>query len=186
MAYLRVGVQRCVDGEVQAAGGKFLGGLAALAQKAFDQHRRRQAAQALEQRWQDHRFGKVGHADAEGLVGLLRVEDAAFLHRGAQQCQGIAHRADDVLRHGRGHHALRGTHEQRVVEGFAQPRKGVGHCRLGDADDLPGAGQVGFGIDRIEHDEQVEVDLAEVHGRRSLLELLADHISVMNVYTRGK
>lgn len=170
----------------RAAGGQFLGGLAALAQEAFDQYRRCQAAQALEQRRQDDRLGQVGHADAESLVGLLRVEDAAFLHRSAQQRQGVAHRADDVLRHGRGHHALRGAHEQRVVEGFAQPRKGVGHRRLGDADNLPGAGQVGFGVDRIEHDEQVEVDLAEVHGRRSLLELSADHISVMNVYTRGK
>ncbi|MNH00354.1 hypothetical protein D3C79_595440 [compost metagenome] len=186
VAHLRVGVQWRVDGKVQAAGREFLGGLAALAQEAFDHDCRRQAAQALEQRRQDDRLGQVGHADAEGLVGLLRVERAAFLHRSPQQRQRVAHRADDVLRHGCGHHALRGTHEQRVIEGFAQARQGIGHCRLGNADDLPGAGQVGFGVDRIEHDEQVEVDLAEVHGRRSLLELSADHISVMNVYTRGK
>lgn len=44
-----------------------------------------------------------------------------------------------------------------------QARQGVGHCRLGDADDLPGAGQVGFGVDRIEDDEKVEVDLAQIH-----------------------
>ena len=84
VAHLRVGVQGGVDGEIQAAGGEFLGGLAALAQKALDQHRWRQAAQTLEQRRQNDRFGQVGHADAEGLVGLLRVENAAFLHRRAQ------------------------------------------------------------------------------------------------------
>ena len=59
------------------------------------------------------------------------------------------------------------AHEQRVVEGLAQAGKGVGYGWLGDADDLPGAGQVGFGIDRIEHDEQVQVDFVQVHGTGS-------------------
>ncbi len=132
-------------------------------------HRRRQTAQALEQRRQDHRLGEVGHADAVGLVRLRRVEDTAFLHRHSQQRQRVAHRADDVLRHRRGRHALSGAHEQRVVEGLAQARQGVGHRRLGDADDLPGAGQVGFGVDRVEDDEKVEVDLAQIHYAALLL-----------------
>ncbi|MNT06082.1 hypothetical protein D3C72_1407340 [compost metagenome] len=184
VAYLRIGIEGRIDGKVQAPGGKFLGGLSALAQKAFDHHRRGQAAQALEQRWQDHRLGEVCHADAKRLVRLQWVEDSAFLHRHPQQRQGIAHRADDVLCHGRGHHALSGAHEQRVVEGLAQPRQGVGNRRLGNADNLPGTGQVGFGVDGIEDDEQIQVDLAQVHGRCSLLVLWVDHILVMNVYTR--
>ena len=32
---------------------------------------------------------------------------------------------------------------------------------------LPGTGQVGFGVDRIENDEQIQVDLVQVHGHRS-------------------
>ncbi|MNR19397.1 hypothetical protein D3C85_1361860 [compost metagenome] len=59
---------------------------------------------------------------------------------------------------------------------------------MSDADDLPGTGQVGFGVDGIEDDEEVQVDLAQVHGLRSCCVFLAvvsvDHISVMNVYTR--
>ncbi|MCY1416692.1 hypothetical protein D9M71_322080 [compost metagenome] len=83
VTHLRVGVERRIDRKVQAAGRQFLGGLAAFGQKTLDDHRRRQAAQALEQRRQDHRFGEVGHADAIGLDRLLRVENAAFLHRHA-------------------------------------------------------------------------------------------------------
>ncbi|MCY1177661.1 hypothetical protein D9M73_179770 [compost metagenome] len=80
-----------------------------------------------------------------------------------------------------------GAHEQRVVEGFAQSGQGVGHRGLSDADDLPGSGQVGFGVDGIEDDEEVQVDLAQIHGLRSCCVFAvasADHISVMNVYTR--
>jgi len=119
----------------------------------------------LEQGREDHRLGEVGHADAEGLVRLQRVEGAAFLYRHAQQLQCIAHRADDVLRHRGRHHALCGAHEQRVVEGLAQARQGIGNSGLGDADNLSGAGQVGFGVDGIEDDKQVEIDLVQVHVR---------------------
>ena len=153
VAHLRVGVERCIHGEIQAAGGQFLGRLAAFGQHALDLHVRCQAAQALEQRRQHHRLGEVGHADAERLVRLRRAEGPAFLHRHPQQLQRIAHRADDVLRHWRRHHALRGAHEQRIVEGFAQAGKGVGNRGLGDADDLPGACQVRFGVDGVEDDE---------------------------------
>ncbi|MCY1413867.1 hypothetical protein D9M71_293040 [compost metagenome] len=169
VAYLRIGVQWCVHGEVEAAGGQFGGHLPAPGEEALDVHVRRLPAQALEQQRQDDGLGEVGHADAVGLVRLGGGEGAAFLHRHAQQLQGVAHRADDVLRHRRRHHALRRTHEQRIVEGFAQAGEGVGDGGLGDADDLPGTGQVGFGIDRVEHDEQVEVDFTEVHAAAPLV-----------------
>ncbi|MNN75038.1 hypothetical protein D3C81_1913050 [compost metagenome] len=48
VTHLRVGVERCVHREVEASGRQFLGGFAAFGQEAFDDHRRRQAAQALE------------------------------------------------------------------------------------------------------------------------------------------
>ncbi|MNN46104.1 hypothetical protein D3C81_1604700 [compost metagenome] len=84
VAHLRVGVERGIDGKVQAPGSQFLGGLTALAEKTLDDYRWRQAAQALEQRRQNHRLGEVGHADAKGLVRLQGIEDAAFLHRHTQ------------------------------------------------------------------------------------------------------
>ncbi|MCY1359365.1 hypothetical protein D9M69_459330 [compost metagenome] len=184
VTHLRVGVERRVHGEVQAPGGQLLGGLATFGQETLDLHGWRQAPQALEQRRQDHRLGEVGHADAIGLVRLGRVEGAAFLHRYPQQLQGIAHRADDVLRHGRGHHALGGAHEQRVVEGLAQAGEGVGNGGLGDADDLAGAGQVGLGVDGVEDDEEIEVYLVQIHAGRAPrgLFLSVGHISVMNVH----
>lgn len=116
-----------------------------------------------------------------GLKVLLSCTDTP------QQLQRIAHRADDVLRHRRRHHALGGAHEQRIVERLAQAGKGVGNSGLGDADDLPGTGQVGLGVDGIEDDEKIQIDLVQVHccALRRVSEF-ADHISVMNVYTRGK
>ena len=59
-----------VDGKIDASGRQFLGGFPTFGQKALDLHRRCLAAQTLEQRRQDHRLDQVGHADAEGLVGL--------------------------------------------------------------------------------------------------------------------
>jgi len=100
---------------------------------------------------------------------LQGVEGAAFLHRNTQQRQGTAHRADDVLCHGGGHHALGGAHEQRVIEALAQSRQGIGHGWLGDADNLPGAGQVGFGVDGVEDDKQIEIDLVQVHDALALV-----------------
>ncbi|MNF92489.1 hypothetical protein D3C84_751350 [compost metagenome] len=169
VTHLRVGVEWRIHREIEATGCQLFGGFPAFGQEAFDDHRRRQAAQALEQWRQDHRFGEVGHADAIGLDRLLRVENAAFLHRHAQQRERVAHRADDVLRHGRGHHALGGAYEQRVVEGLAQPGQSVRHRWLGNAHNLPGAGQVGFGVDRVEDDEKVEIDLAQIHYAALLL-----------------
>ncbi len=190
MTHLRVGVERRVHGKIQAAGGQLLGGFTAFGEETFDHHGRRQAAQALEQQRQNHCLGEVGHADAIGLGRLLRVENPAFLHRHPQQRQRVAHRADDVLRHRRGHHALGGAYEQRVVERLTQARQGIGHRRLGDADNLPGASQVGFGVDRVEDDKEVEIDLAQIHvvalivRWRFIKGSYADHISVMNVNTR--
>ncbi|MOA63607.1 hypothetical protein D3C78_1893880 [compost metagenome] len=43
VAHLRVGVERCIHGEVEAAGGQFLGGFTALGEEALDRHGRRQA-----------------------------------------------------------------------------------------------------------------------------------------------
>ncbi|GLK90839.1 hypothetical protein GCM10017655_39030 [Pseudomonas turukhanskensis] len=38
---------------------------------------------------------------------------------------------------------------------------------MGDTDNLPGAGQVGFGIDGVEDDKEVEIDLAQIHCQRA-------------------
>ena len=35
--------------------------------------------------------------------------------------------------------------------------EGVGNCWLGDVDDLSGTGQIGFGVDGVEDDEEVEI-----------------------------
>ena len=94
---------------------------------------------------------------------MIRIEAAAFLNGHAQQLQGVTHRGNDVLRHGCGDHALGGPDKQRIIEGLAQTGEGVAHCRLCDAYNLTGAGQIGFGINGIKYNEQVQVDFTEVH-----------------------
>ncbi|MDP1465708.1 hypothetical protein, partial [Klebsiella pneumoniae] len=42
---------------------------------------------------------------------------------------------------------------------------------------LPGAGQVGFGVDRVEDDKEVEVDLDQIHFVALLL--LGGHTSII-------
>jgi hypothetical protein len=58
----------------------------------------------------------------------------------------------------------------------------------GDADDLAGAGQIGFSVDGVKHNKKIEIDLAQVHccAPRAFLVVwnAPNHISVMNVNTR--
>ena len=163
VAHLGVGVERCIHGKIQAASGQLLGGFAAARQHAFNIH----VGAIRRRRWNSG--GKM-IASVRSVMLMRKVllawaglKDAAFLHGDAQLLQGIAYRADDVLRHWRGHHALGGAHKQRVIKGFAQARQGVGYGGLSNADDLPGAGQVGLGVDGIEDDKEVEIDLVEIH-----------------------
>ena len=55
-------------------------------------------------------------------------------------------------------HALRAAHEQLVLQALAQPREGIAERRLGEADAARRARHVALGHQRVEDDEQVEVD----------------------------
>src|SRR4029079_14978962 len=64
----------------------------------------------------------------------------------------------------RQHHLPADRHQQLVAEVVAQPRERTAHRRLAQIQPVPGPGHVPLGQQRIEGDEQVEVEEVQVHG----------------------
>ena len=63
---------------------------------------------------------------------------------------------------GRGAHALRGAGQELVAEQRAQAGEVVAHRRLAEPDAGRGAGDAALGQQRVEGDEQVEVEAAQI------------------------
>jgi hypothetical protein len=116
-----------------------------------------------EGRGQDHRGGVVEHQPEAGGGGG-RIEPV-LVQRALDLRQRPAHRPGEVEGPGRRAHALGPAHEQLVVEGPAQALQRVAHRRLAQAQPLAGARHVALAHDRVEHDEQLEVERVPVHGR---------------------
>jgi hypothetical protein len=61
-------------------------------------------------------------------------------------------------------HSCSRPHEQLVLEDVAQPCQRVAHGRLAQADAVRGAGHMQLLHERIQCNEQVEIDRSKVHG----------------------
>jgi hypothetical protein len=85
------------------------------------------------------------------------------LRRDVQRLQRVADAVRDALGEGGRLHAGARAHEERIVEVPPQPRERIAHRGLGDRQPVGRPGQVPLGVDGIEHDEQVQVDLREFH-----------------------
>ena len=103
---------------------------------------------------------KIDGGDLDGCL------DGCGLERGRQR-QGpgnIGERAVDrsgkLQRPGGRLHAAVAPHEQRVVEQAAQAVERLAHGRLAQPVALGGAGDVALRHQRVEHDQEVEVDRA--------------------------
>ncbi|MND65948.1 hypothetical protein D3C80_573340 [compost metagenome] len=94
----------------------------------------------------------------------LRVEDLLGTQPQLQQIQGLAHRAVEHLRMGGGRHAASGALEQGLAQLAAQPRQGVTHCGLAHVQARGGPRQVLLLHQGIEHQQQVQVDSAQIQG----------------------
>ena len=124
------------------------------------------ADQRRDQRRHEHGRGRVGHrqreaALVEGRLEPLRIEDLAQgLERGAHlRPPGLGLRGrHDAARHG---------DEQLVAGRLAQAPEGVADRRLGHRQLRRRPGDVALDHDGAEHAQQVEVERAEVHGRRA-------------------
>jgi hypothetical protein len=70
----------------------------------------------------------------------------------------------DLTRPRRGLHAGRGADEQLVRENTSEPRQGVAHRRLRQANAVGGTGDGALGHQRIERFQQIEVDGTDIHS----------------------
>ena len=110
-----------------------------------------------EGRHQKH-LGRVRDAEGEGEVGRGRIEGSRrrrdLLNLG--QCR--LHRPKERQRARRWPHAVGPPRQQLIREGGAQPRQGMAHRRLADADPSGRAGHAPLRQQRVEGDEQVEIE----------------------------
>ncbi|MNP27858.1 hypothetical protein D3C76_1207890 [compost metagenome] len=119
--------------------------------------------QLLQQRRQQHGLGKVVHRQAEAVVGP-GIEDLLGTQPQLQQVQRLAHRAIEHLGMRGGRHATGGALEQGLTQLAAQPRQGVAHRGLAHVQARGGPRQVLLLHQGLEHQQQVQVDSAQIQA----------------------
>jgi hypothetical protein len=71
---------------------------------------------------------------------------------------------NNLARQRRRRHDVLATHEQRIVEHQPQPGEGMADRWLGQVEARAGPADAALGVDRIEHHEQVQIDIRDMHG----------------------
>ncbi|MNP21487.1 hypothetical protein D3C76_1141060 [compost metagenome] len=112
----------------------------------------------LEQCIEQHRLQAIEAADAQQRIVLPRRGDHAQAL--AQGLQGGAHEVGQAVRDQRRGHAQAALDEQRIATQLTQAAQCVAHGRLRQAHHLGGTGDTALLIDRIEGEQQVQVELA--------------------------
>jgi multidrug efflux system membrane fusion protein len=106
----------------------------------------------------------VVHRDCEAALGRLRFEWGSAVKRGMQILQRRANRADKPLGVGCRLHALRGSDEQIVAQGAAQPPERMADRGLRHVQPSGGTGRAALLHDGIENHQQVEIECPPVHA----------------------
>ncbi|UGY13216.1 hypothetical protein HAP48_0032105 [Bradyrhizobium septentrionale] len=162
--HLRRERQQRIDRDIQRARGKLALQIVALAAHGRNLDQRRHRADPVDQRAQHWRLEIVAQADHEPLRRLRRIEAVGVGQRRLQAVERLAHRGDDLACQRRRRHHVVAAHEQRIVEHRAQPAQRMAHRGLCQIEAEAGPADAALGIDRVEHDEQVQVDVAYMHG----------------------
>ena len=105
---------------------------------------------------------EFGEADAEGSFGGRRIEGFALKHRRLNLRERHAHRIDERKRPRRGPHAVGAARQELVAEQRPEPPEIVTHRRLAETDARRGARDAPLGEQRIEGDQQVEVEPTQI------------------------
>ena len=103
---------------------------------------------------------RVGEADPEHPLGRRRVEVLALQHRRLDLGERHPHRIGKRERAGRRPHAFGAPGQQLVPEQRPEPREIVTHGRLAEPDAGSRARHAPLGEQRIEGDQQVQVEPA--------------------------
>src|SRR5262245_17145804 len=137
--------------------------LLALARHPADAHRRSQSLEPPPQRLHQNQIADLARGHGEialrvaGIEGLGRTQQA--LHAGENDVHG----GGKLLRLRRRNEALARAYEQLVGEDFAKLSKGMAYGWRASPKTLGGAGDARIHQQRVEDDEQVGVDLFQMH-----------------------
>jgi hypothetical protein len=107
-------------------------------------------------------FERIAQADAEHALGLGGVERRLRMQRLLQREQQRLDDARELERAGRRRHAVRGAHEQFVAQRHAQALERAAQRRLADEQALGRARDAAFVQQRVEHQQQVQVEPPEI------------------------
>ncbi|GMV75756.1 MAG: hypothetical protein AMXMBFR78_27060 [Rubrivivax sp.] len=132
-----------------------------------DAHPRRLAADGRHQRRQELVGADVAHVHDEAPLRARGVEAQAFAERGVELAQRGLDLARELVGARRRRDAAAAAHEERVAQRQPQPRQRVAHRRLAQAQRLRRAADAARGVHRREDVQQVEVELAYMHGADS-------------------
>ena len=158
------GQEEDVDGGVQGSHGEFGLELAAVGADGGDLDMGGLPGDALHECGQEGGFEHVAHGDGEFDLAGGGVEAGDLVEGDFQVAQGAAHGLDDAAGQGCGDHGLALALEQGVSEHFTQAGEGVADGGLGEVELAGGLGDAAFGVDGVQHHQEIEVHAVEMHG----------------------
>src|SRR5262249_26667959 len=153
-----------VESEVQRAAGQLDFDFAPLDAQRGQGDLRRGFSQKIGQARQDDGFHQLPEAEQKSPPRMRGIEVAVFVEIDLEDLQRLANIVNHVAAEGRRDHVGAFADKKRVLQQLAQPLERVAHRRLGELQLPAGTGQVAFPVDGLKHHEQVEIDLAEMHG----------------------
>ncbi len=124
-------------------------------------------AKRAHQRRDEVHLADIRHGDAEGARAAQRIERHLVAERRLQRLQRIGNRFRQFLCKGCRQHALAASYKQRVAEQGAQAGQRVADRGLAEIQGLSGTGNGALPQQVIEHDQQVQIDVLELHRAAS-------------------
>ena len=125
---------------------------------------RRRRLEPVDELRQDRVLHVVGRRDGEGHLRSRRVERPRLLDQPVDVGDQLLHRRGELEPLGRGQHPAGGAQQQRIAEERAQPAERRAHRRLRKVQPARRARDVALAQQRVERDQEVEVDRADIHG----------------------
>ena len=109
-------------------------------------------------------------------VVVARIEALELVERRLEAVQRAAQRLDEAARQRGRRQLLPVADEERIAEEVAQSAERVRDGRLRQVELLGGRRDAALGADGVEHDEQVQIDLVELHHAASVPQPLDDGV----------
>ncbi len=150
--------------KIERPGGERIGDVLDLERHRFQPDARRRLLYALDQRRQELDLPEVGHVKAKSARRASRIEAWPVCKRRVDESERLPNRLGELARERRRVHPGRRAHEERIAEERAQPRERIRHRRLRQAEAGGRGRHAALAQHRIEHAQQVQIDVAHIHN----------------------